>query len=142
MALSPLDNVGADVAEVVTEAGVLPSRTYALDIDTGSIGGIVDGTDAIKQFIIKAILTARFRFPIYNADYGCELEELIGSNVSAALLQTEIPRVITETLIYDDRITDVHSFEIFQEADKLFVSFVVETDVEAIPIERLEVSSR
>lgn len=142
MALSPLDNVDATETEFVTEAGVQPSRTYELDIDTGSVGGIIDGTDAIKQFIIKAILTARFRFPIYNADYGSELEELIGSNVSAALLQTEIPRVITETLIYDDRITDVYNFDIFQEADKLFVSFFVDTDVETIPIERLEVSQR
>ena len=142
MALSPLDDVDAEVTDIVTEAGVLPSRTYALDLDTGDMGGIIDGTDAIKQFIVKAILTARFRFPIYDSDYGSELEELIGSNVSSALLQTEIPRVITETLIYDDRITDVYDFEIFQEADKLFVSFVVDTDAEAIPIERLEVSQR
>ncbi|MEC0328672.1 DUF2634 domain-containing protein [Paenibacillus macerans] len=139
MALSPLDRVDAEVTEIVTEAGVLPSRTYALDLDTGDMGGIIDGTDAIKQFIVKAILTARFRFPIYDSDYGSELEGLIGSNVSSALLQTEIPRVITETLIYDDRITDVYDFEIFQEADKLFVSFYVDTDAETIPIERLEV---
>ncbi|MCM3784308.1 DUF2634 domain-containing protein [Neobacillus mesonae] len=135
MALSPL---GPDEEIITTDdAGldVLPLRTYAINFDTGEIGGIVDGTDAIKQFIYKAILTARYRFPIYDSDYGCEIEDLIGSDASIDLLETEVPRVITEALIYDDRISDVYDFTLTREGDRLYVSFFVDVDEETIPME-------
>ncbi|AHM66847.1 phage protein [Paenibacillus polymyxa SQR-21] len=138
MALSPLPEVDVDFNEdldVVTETDVEPSRTYALDLDSGAVGGVIDGREAIRQFILKAILTSRFHFSIYDEDYGCELEDLIGQDVPMELLETEIPRVITEALIYDDRIDDVYGFDITQEADNLFVSFFVDTDNDTIPME-------
>ncbi|MFK4304370.1 phage baseplate assembly protein W [Paenibacillus sp. RC254] len=138
MALSPLSAVDVDLSEdldVVTETDVEPSRTYALDLDSGAVGGIIDGREAIRQFILKAILTSRFHFSIYDEDYGCELEDLIGQDVPMELLETEIPRVITEALIYDDRIDDVYGFDITKEADNLFVSFYVDVDGEEIPME-------
>lgn len=138
MALSPLPEVDVDLSEdidVVTETDVEPSRTYALDLDSGAVGGVIDGREAIRQFILKAILTSRFHFTIYDSDYGCELEDLIGQDVPMELLETEIPRVITEALIYDDRIDDVYGFDITKEASDLFVSFYVEVDGEEIPME-------
>ncbi|WP_338532560.1 DUF2634 domain-containing protein [Paenibacillus peoriae] len=138
MALSPLPETDVDFNEdldVVTETDVEPSRTYALDLGSGVVGGIIDGREAIRQFILKAILTSRFHFTIYDEDYGCELEDLIGQDVPMELLETEIPRVITEALIYDDRIDDVYGFEITQEASDLFVSFYADTDNETIPME-------
>ncbi|MMZ45461.1 hypothetical protein D1872_70580 [compost metagenome] len=138
MALSPLPEVDVDLSEeldVVTETDVEPSRTYALDLDSGAVGGVIDGREAIRQFILKAILTSRFHFTIYDSDYGCELEDLIGQDVPMELLETEIPRVITEALIYDDRIDDVYGFDITKEASDLFVSFYVSVDGEEIPME-------
>lgn len=138
MALSPLPEVDVNLDEdldVVTETDVEPSRTYALDLGSGAVGGIIDGREAIRQFILKSILTSRFHFSIYDEDYGCELEDLIGQDVPMELLETEIPRVITEALIYDDRIDDVYGFDITQEADNLFVSFYVDTDNDTIPME-------
>ncbi|WP_262384569.1 DUF2634 domain-containing protein [Paenibacillus terrae] len=102
---------------------------------SGAVGGIIDGREAIRQFILKAILTSRFHFTIYDEDYGCELEDLIGQDVPLELLETEIPRVITEALIYDDRVDDVYGFDITKEADNLFVSFYVDVDGEEIPME-------
>lgn len=137
MALSPLNNVEVDIEDigVVTESDVQPSKTYVLDLTSGAIGVVVDGSEAIKQFVLKAILTARYNFTIYDEDYGCELEDVIGQDVSQELIRTEIPRVITEALIYDDRIADVYDFDITQDGDKLYVSFYVDTDDEEIPIE-------
>ncbi|WP_348623002.1 DUF2634 domain-containing protein [Paenibacillus peoriae] len=138
MALSPLPEVDVNLDEdidVVTETDVEPSRTYALDLGSGVVGGIIDGREAIRQFILKAILTSRFHFTIYDEDYGCELENLIGQDVPMELLETEIPRVITEALIYDDRVDDVYGFDITKEANDLFVSFYVDVDGEEIPME-------
>lgn len=127
MALSPLQSTEERV--VIVEPTVQPSRTYALDFETGEVGGVIDGESAIRQFIRKAILTARFRFLIYGSDhfYGCELDDLIGQDVSIELLNAEVPRVIREALLVDDRITDVYNFEITRTGDGLYVSFYVDT---------------
>ena len=136
MALSPLNTDGTTGSSLsIPVLSAQPSRTYALNIDTGELGGFVDGADAIEQFAKKAIMTARYRFPTYDFAYGCELEDIIGRDVSAALLETEIPRVIREALIYDERILDVTGFEITRDSDKLFVSFLIVMDNETIPLE-------
>lgn len=99
------------------------SLTYSL-LDDG-IGGKIDGKEAIQQFIAKAIRTARNRFLIYDNQYGCELDDLIGANVTKELLEEEIPRVIKEALIYDDRISDVINFVITNKNDSVYISFTV-----------------
>lgn len=134
MALSPLP-VEPDDPGVIDTDDEQPLKTYALDIEAGTLGGYVDGTEAIRQFIYKAIRTARFRFPIYDDDYGSEVDALIGQDVSLSLLETEIPRVIEEAIIYDDRIDSVHDFELTREGDRLYVSFYVDIADDVISLE-------
>jgi Protein of unknown function (DUF2634) len=124
MALSPLQTE-EDRVEVVTPTPE-PSLTYRLDFENGAIDGFIDEDDALRQFIIKAIRTARFRYLIYDDDYGSELEDLIGADVTEAFLNEEIPRVIRETLIYDDRIADVRDFIITRKGDEVYIEFTVE----------------
>jgi phage baseplate assembly protein W len=127
MALSPLQPI-EDRVEIVEETTeIQPSRTYSLNFDTGEIGGIIDGYAAIEQFIRKAIATPRFHYPIYSDDYGCEIESLIGQDISQELLEQEVERFITEALIYDERIAAVSGFEITRDSEKLYVSFLVTT---------------
>lgn len=121
MAIIPQSLEEAELEVVETEVQIEPSLTYSLL--PNSIGGKIDGLEAIRQFIAKAIKTARDRFLIYDDQYGCDLESLIGTSVTRELLDEEIPRVITEALIYDDRISDVVDFVITNEGDKVFVSF-------------------
>jgi hypothetical protein len=127
MALSPLQPA-EERSEVVTPTPE-PSLTYRLDYENGAIGGFIDGDEALRQFVIKAIQTARFRYLIYDDQYGSELEDLIGADVTDAFLNEEIPRVIREALIYDDRIADVRDFVVRRESDRVYVEFtVVKTD--------------
>jgi uncharacterized protein (DUF1786 family) len=49
----------------------------------------------------------------------------------------EIPRLIEEALIYDDRISAVTDFEIEKKDDAFFVSFIVETDEGKLEIEEV-----
>jgi hypothetical protein len=127
MALSPLQPA-EERSEVVTPTPE-PSLTYRLDYENGTIGGFIDGDEALRQFVIKAIQTARFRYLIYDDQYGSELEDLIGADVTDAFLNEEIPRVIREALIYDDRIADVRDFVVRRESDRVYVEFtVVKTD--------------
>jgi phage baseplate assembly protein W len=135
MALSPLDTIDPITDETTEITADMPTKTYAMDFTAGDIGGEVTGLDAIKQYIVKAIKTARFRFSIYDTDYGSEIEDLIGQDVTVALLETEIPRVIEEAIIYDDRILSVYDFTLTREGDRLYVSFYVETAESNIPME-------
>jgi Protein of unknown function (DUF2634) len=124
MALSPLQPAEERV-EVVTPTPE-PSLTYRLDFEKGVIGGLIDGDEALRQFVSKEIRTARYRYLIYDDEYGSELEDLIGSDVTEAFLNQEIPRIIREALIYDDRIADVRDFNIQREGDGVYIEFTVE----------------
>ena len=111
--------------EPVETTEVLPSLTFALDLENGVIGGYIDGETAIQQFIRKAIYTARNRYLIYSDGYGSEVEDIASQNLPLSVLEIEIPRLIEDALIYDDRIASVDNFDISQEGDKLIISFEV-----------------
>ena len=113
MALTPgnidtMVTIGETV-EVETAASQ-PSRTYAVNWQTGRVAGFVDGIDALKQAIYKILQTERFAHIIYSWNYGFEANRIIGQ--SAAYLKSEIQRLITEALLADDRITAVENFKI------------------------------
>ena len=109
MALTPI-NFATDTAEVQpvnTVQPVQPSKTWRMDLETGRITGFVDGKEAIRQYIRKALMTSRNRYLIYDDFYGEEIRDLIGHNLTPALMDVEIPRLVREAIIYDDRIASV-----------------------------------
>ncbi|NIK67105.1 MULTISPECIES: DUF2634 domain-containing protein [unclassified Paenibacillus] len=102
-------------------------RTYSLDLETGEIGRQIDGLDAIKQFVHKAIQTIRFAYPIYSQDYGCEVQLMLGKAYTQGFIQVEMSRMITEALVYDERINRVYDFEILWENDEVKAAFKVDS---------------
>jgi len=106
---------------------VQATKTYALNFETGEIKGKVDGLEAIKQFCIKSINTARFRHIIYSFNYGCEVDGLIGMDLTEDFLISELSRMVKEALEYDDRIDSVEEFIINNEYDNIYISFKVNT---------------
>lgn len=105
-----------------------PSKTYEFDFDSGDFtGNKIDNDASIRQFIRKALATPRYRHLIYSFNYGHELEDIIELNLDIDVLNVEIPRMIREALLYDDRIIDVTDFEITRESDYLYVNFRVIT---------------
>lgn len=129
MALTPIniiiDEEITDEVTITSSVEVQPSRTFELDLLNGQIGRYIDGEQAIQQFIRKAVFTARNRYLIYSDSYGSELSDLVSKNLPFSVLEIEIPRLIEDALVYDDRIASVGNFVLTQESDKLFVSFVV-----------------
>jgi phage baseplate assembly protein W len=126
MGLSPLKPPSERINIVTTKPA--PSKTYEFDFDNGEVtGGMIDGADAIRQYVRKALSTPRFRHLIYTSSYGNQLEELVGQDLPTELLETEIPRIVSEALEYDDRIADVNDFVIDRQGDQLYVEFTVTT---------------
>lgn len=134
MALSPLPQQRPQ--QLVTTPPVQPSKTYGFDIGQSRFTGqMVDGVEAVKQFITKALHTPRYRYLVYSHQYGSEVYDLIGQNLPMELLEVEIPRLIKEALIYDDRIMDVTDFSLTRVEDKLYVDFtVILADQVRIPV--------
>lgn len=115
------------------------SATFRFDFETNRITNeIIDGLSAIEQFIYLTLRTRRFIHPIYSADTGEEVHDLVESADSTlAYKKSEIPRLIEEALIYDDRIERVYGFEIVEKEDEIHVSFEVDTVEGYLPIEEV-----
>lgn len=130
MALTPEtfdvdDEIAQDVEIVDTQPE--PSKTWRLDFANGRIGGLIDGDESIRQYIRKAIATARNRYIIYDGDYGSELEDLIGQSLTTELMESELPRLIYEAIAYDDRIEDVAINEVRRLESDVHVFVTVTT---------------
>lgn len=106
------------------------SKTYALDLNRGRILGIIDGIEAVKQFIRKSIITPRFKCLIYDNDYGSEINETIRCNdASESYIEAEIPRLVWDAIGFDERIISATDYEYdFDFAkDEAHIKFTVET---------------
>lgn len=115
------------------------SRTYRIDFENGrATGEIINGIEALKQFIYISIRTARFSYPIYTSNVGSEIHQLLtDEDATIDYKIAELPRLITEALIYDDRIESVESFEINHVGNALQSNFRVISKGEVIDIEEV-----
>lgn len=105
-----------------------PTKTYFLDLDNGRIIGNIDGLEAVKQAVRKAIITSRNKNLIYDSDYGSEVKDMIYDEKSTPeLIETALPELIKDALSLDTRILNVSDFEFKFENDKAYISFVVDT---------------
>ena len=106
------------------------SKTYKIDFTTKRIVGMADGTEALKQSIRKAIMTPRFMSLVYNDQYGSEIKQIISAeDASENFIQTEIPWMIKDTLMVDERILDVYGIEydFSGNKDEVSISFLADT---------------
>ena len=69
---------------------------------------IVEGNEAIKVWVYKAILTPRYNYSIYTWDYGSELLDLIGKAYTPSLTKEEAKRLIKEALEINPYILEVN----------------------------------
>ena len=119
-----------DVDEI-EEEGELETRTYNIDFVNGRINGMISGLEAVEQAIAKILLTERYKNLIYSEDYGCEIKDTMMSEENTdAFLEAEIPDLIRDALLEDERILDVDHFEFYEipgSVDSLLVTFDVST---------------
>lgn len=105
---------------------VQSSKTYKVEWAENTIEGMIDDYDAVYQAVQKILNTERSSYPVYTSNYGVELERLIGKDLS--FVQTDLPRVLTEALTADERITGIQNLKILSnEGDTLEVEFDVIT---------------
>jgi hypothetical protein len=88
---------------------------------------ILEGKEALKVWIIKALRTPRFKYMAYSWDYGQEFDELVSNNYSIELLQSEVERLIKEALEINKYIKNIRNCNAKKEKDIVYASFTVIT---------------
>lgn len=103
-----------------------PDLTYRMG-ESAIVGKITDRIESVKQSILHILSTERYSNPIYDDDYGVELEKYIGQDKGTVI--ADIENTLNEALTQDDRITKikVNSITDGVESNSLVVEFTVYT---------------
>lgn len=130
--MTPKQEVEPDMATI--EKKTIPSLTWRINEERAEVRGTIDEREAMEQAIHKILQTERYRYAIYDWNYGIELEELYGKNVTYVI--PEMKKRIEDALLADDRVTAVTNFSFAQEKESVTVGFLVHTIFGTITAER------
>lgn len=87
--------------------------------------GMCDDIEAMKQAIFKVINTERYKYLIYDWNYGIELNDLIAKPIP--YVYAEIERRIKEALLADNRIKEVTDFRFSNNGGDVLCLFTANT---------------
>ncbi|WP_144525615.1 DUF2634 domain-containing protein [Bacillus pumilus] len=135
MALSPEE----EIEETEEDEEVETSTTYRIDVETGRLTGeTISGIEAIRQFVYMTLRTERYAHPIYSHDIGTEIQELLtDTEATDEYKEMEIPRLLEEALMVDERIDHIEEIEITKENDSFHVKLAIVTDEGTLEIEEV-----
>ena len=115
--------VGFDTDIVVASQ---PSKTWIIDRNTMQVSRMDKGLEAVRQAVEIALNVERYKWTIYSANYGSELNDLVGED--EAYIIAEIPRLVEGALSTDSRVVSVDDY-VYKKTDtnSMTVSFTVHT---------------
>lgn len=120
--LFPFISVNAE--EDIVKKELPPLREIAIDFKTGApivenkMFKTVEGVEALKVWIYRALKVERFVYDIYSWDFGSEMYSLFGKGYSNALTKEEVKRLAKEAVLINPYILDVEIKDIsFIDAD-------------------------
>lgn len=101
---------------------------YGIDFTTGQLtGALVYGLEAVKVWAWLTLQTQRYVYEQYSFNHGHELEDLIGEVHSTEYLESEIKRIVSDTLRMNEFITDVTITDFEVAGDRVAVSVTIST---------------
>ena len=101
------------------------SRTWIIDRQTMPVGYMDEGLESVRQAVEIALNVERFRWQIYNANFGNELNDLIGDD--ADYIKSEFQRMVDDALSVDDRVIDTSDYTFSVDGDSITITFTVNT---------------
>lgn len=118
-----------------TDAAELPMfRDIGWDFETdaprfGPDGEPVmaEGLEALKSWALNAIRTERYRWELYEFNYGCEIRRLVGQQYSEDTKLAEAARYIQEALAVNPYIKSVQVTGATFEGSRLSMDVLLET---------------
>ncbi len=92
-----------------------PTNTFVIDWESKQIAGMDSGLAAMRQAVEIILQNERFRWQIYNSNFGSEFQDLPGEEYD--YIKSEIPRRVEEAFSMDNRILSVENYEFEEPAD-------------------------
>lgn len=92
-------------------------REYAYDFENNALllrNGqtyLVEGNEAMRVWIFKALDTERFRYTAYDSVFGSEIHTLIGGPLDSDVAISELRRFIIEALMVNPYIKELSNFQ-------------------------------
>ncbi|ANT57756.1 MULTISPECIES: DUF2634 domain-containing protein [Bacillus] len=135
MALSPEE----EIEETEEDEEVETSTTYRIDFENGRLTNeAITGIESIRQFIYMTLRTERYAHPIYSHDIGTEIQELLtDTEATDEYKEMEIPRLLEEALVVDERIDHIEEIEVTKQNDAFQVKLTIVTDEGTLEIEEV-----
>lgn len=107
---------------------VSKERDYEIDFERNVLTGrMIEGIEAVKQWIRLALGTERYFYRQYSWNFGHELDTLIGKGYSNGYIETEAYRMVSEALQLEPNIVSISNFKCHFDDGNLTVSFTVNT---------------
>lgn len=104
-------------------------REYAYDFENNRLllrnGNtyLVEGNEALRIWIFKALDTERFRYTAYDSAFGSEIHTLIGSALHSEIVTSELKRFIIEALMVNPYISELSNFQFTRAGSGVQVEF-------------------
>lgn len=124
-------------SQVINQSSILPLfREYAWDFESDEfvIDGngrmiLLEGNNALRVWIYKALKTERFMYLAYTHGFGIELYPFIARVIGVNQRKSELKRMITEALMVNPYILSIDSitFEAGDNARELHCQIVLST---------------
>ena len=114
-------------------------KEYALNFETGELlykngkAIILEGKEALKIWIWKALKTAKGRYEAYNS-FGNEYENIFGKSYSKALSKSILEQLTKECLLQNNFIKDVSSFNAEIDGEKIIINAKIISEFGGIDI--------
>ncbi len=125
----PFTGTAQPDVNVISELPVLKEMAYDFEhnklLRNGGRTYLVEKDEALKIWIFKALKTKRFVYPAYTHAYGTEMDKVVGENNHPDIVDSELKRYITETLMVNPYIQELSDFSFKHIGSGVAVSFIV-----------------
>lgn len=121
--MATLPDIGFSTDIVITAQ---PSKTWIIDRDAMQVSRMDEGLESVRQAVEIALNVERYKWTIYDANFGSELDGLAGED--EAYIIAELPRMVEDALSPDSRVIAVDNY-VFTRLDStsMRVTFTVHT---------------
>lgn len=105
MSIFPFIDSTSTSAETSDELPMLKEYAYDFEknellLDEEGRTYLVNGNEALRIWIFKALITERFHYTAYSFAFGSEIQDqIIGHSMNVEIVKLEIERFIIETLM-------------------------------------------
>lgn len=121
--MATLPDIGFSTDIVITAQ---PSKTWIIDRDAMQVSRMDSGLESVRQAVEIALNVERYKWTIYDANFGSELDGLAGEDETYII--AELPRMVEDALSPDSRVIAVDNY-VFTRLDStsMRVTFTVHT---------------